>query len=408
MLLLLLSTVGCLLAFHQGEGAAKLRAALLALGNARVISDLTLHDLAVSVAQTLVPIDGISILVIALIAVELASLGVFRNRLQHERLIDAPVWLALLIIAYLAAANRTTSFIWTTSGFAVVMFAVGLYLRHWTPLSARLFVQNRPRLLQRIPDGEDLFGTRQARRVGLCAELVGLSALAEHWLVLAGAALVGGTLTALAIGAGDKQDYNADVHPLVDHLGTHPHLGSCFKAVVASAALALLSGCISTELPIFWGNQSQATTLISTLAQIVGVVGGLGITIAFILAQVTASEISIRSSFALTSEKSFLLSLASVSVGLGFDVVLLARVGQLSSDLAGPSRAVDVAILLFVFAFGAIAWFLHEAPRLLAPEAIVARELKHFDTRWADIGHCAQRSGKGQPRRPDVPHSRPH
>lgn len=157
--------------------------------------------------------------------------------------------------------------------------------------------------------------------------------------------------------------------------------------LVISLSVAILTGILSRQFPIFLGDIETAKSLLLVIAQILGSIGILAITIIFVLTQLTASNYSIRIASLLFRQPVFLTTLLLLVSSIIYNLIVVSNAASLlPSDVTiFNSVIVDIGLLLALLTAASIAYFIFRSPRLLSPEAIIKDSLKTFNKDWLDI-----------------------
>lgn len=298
---------------------------------------------------------------------------------------DLGVLVAAVVALISPVTTLSTSLPWALSVSGLTLFVLGLAVRHLDWVLSALYRHRpdcRPLVARRWPPPAEYYsGSKYPEVVGAASEGMALVVIAARWECLPFAAVM---ITAAAVAYVKIMDPRVFPgirgNPLSRAMpGWRPTLIALLIAGVAGT----VAGVVSHEGGVFFGKAQDATTMLATLAQVLGTIGVLAITVSFVLAQVLASEVSVRSSIAMARNPSFRCSLGLLLSSLVLDFYLLARSADFPQDAPANLWQVDMALLLALAAVCATAWFVLEAPRLLSPETIVEQELRRFDTRWA-------------------------
>jgi hypothetical protein len=295
----------------------------------------------------------------------------------------------VFLLAGAAAGVRTapSAWSWTLSAAGLALFAQGFMLRHVTRLPS-IYWLGRARRVSRPfgwPAAVLFLGSRHPEPIALVLETLGMAILSASEAVVLVGTVVQLAATPLVIRSADEKRFVRSDLPYFERDGVRQSPGwqpLAFITIV-SLVVAAIVGVISQELPIFYGDSQTATAMLATVSQVVGTIGVLAITISFIVAQVVASEVSLRSSLTLARHPYFLWTAALVALSLGVSLTLLSRTGALAYGTATTWRSGDVALLLGGAAIVTTGWFVFQAPWLLNPERIVDLELRRFDQAWA-------------------------
>lgn len=229
----------------------------------------------------------------------------------------------------------------------------------------------------------------------LCGEGIQLLGLAVLWRspsAFAFAFLVFPILSTVKCAAMERHQHSDET--LMSH---HPRpwlsraIGSVLllllQATIVTAVPVILLGVIVRDLPLFYGDLSRAVGLLGTLVQLEASVVVLGVTLLFVLVEMTASTYSPRLAQILLRRRPFSLMAAATLLSLVVKTAILsnaARVPGLSNQ-QGSSILVDVALLSTALALSAFVWFVLDVFRMMSPEEVVAQTLKGLDWEWMEV-----------------------
>ncbi len=298
-------------------------------------------------------------------------------------------WLCVGLSGILLLVEPLPSFRWALSGAGILLFTLGLFIRHlaeWQNHVLRRRMQRRQ--LAWIPDWpriEAVIGSRHPELVGLAIEAAGLLLVVGRWeLVPFSIATLGMAIVIKAVFVDATKYPSAGLRSRDDQLGERilPSLWACAVIALATVAGFLLAGIVSREVVVFYGDRSAATSFAATLTQVVGTVVVLAITMGPVLAQLAASEMSVRSSLSLVRHLHFRVTVIVSLVVLAFDFYVLARSGGVNNGAPESWDLADYALVASAAALATIALFAWRIPRLMRVGSIVENELRAFDGKW--------------------------
>jgi len=236
------------------------------------------------------------------------------------------------------------------------------------------------------PHSMEWLRTRHPDAAGSVVQSCAVVLLSAHWVAIAASVTALPVIGYLIARMTDSRKFvEIDIQGFTrEGLKFIPRLRPIGRGLLAAGVASAVSAVLSRERPIFYGDSPTAVATLATLGQIVATVGVLAITLSFVLAQVAASEVSIRSSLRLARHPFLYRTAVVLITSLALTMALLTQAYELPQ---APDRALwwplDVALLLGALSLATTGWFVWQAPALLGPEPFVALELRRFTKWWS-------------------------
>jgi hypothetical protein len=138
------------------------------------------------------------------------------------------------------------------------------------------------------------------------------------------------------------------------------------------------------DLPIFFGTTSDATNLVTTLAQVEATVFALVITFLFVLVEFTNSAYSPRLIKSITKQFQFRRMSLSALLSIAVKFWLLANVPLYIGNGSNPRNnlLIDWSLVLTAFSVISYVLFIRYTLNLMQPEFIAKQILAKFDQNW--------------------------
>jgi hypothetical protein len=303
---------------------------------------------------------------------------------------DAPLWALLYVAAWLPTyVSQHAELAVTASVAGVVFFLLGLAafrMAYWRR-SLHWSIAQRP-WIRLLPAPEEYLRCRHTDRIGLVAQTLGLVVLSGNLVLLALSIPIIALALWFSISRGELQEFDEwgrSTHDEEEGQYRYPRIGAVFEVVIAVFMLTALGGVLFREVSIFDGTWQTATSSLSTLAQVVATVAVLAITIAFVVAQVTASELSVRSSALLARHPEFIVPLTTCVVSVFWSIGFMSHGEFGNPNERSHSVGIDLALLFGILAGASVIRFVWKAPKLLAPELVTLWQLEGLNAAWASI-----------------------
>lgn len=164
------------------------------------------------------------------------------------------------------------------------------------------------------------------------------------------------------------------------------------------AGLPLLLAAICTrDIPLFFGDVSEAVRLMETLIQVEVTVFVLGLSLLFVLVELTTATYSPRLVGLLFQRKPFRVMLAAAGSSFALKLMVMSNASRwlVLPGAGGPSWVIDLALLLSGLALGTFVLLSRDMYRMMSPEAVVREALRGFDESWMWIIRGEWSSSRG-------------